>query len=259
MTPKRYPQIADDLRMRILSGELPAGSQLPTQAELMKTYRTSLMTVRRAYDELTREGLIESKDKIGVFVRTYHRYRLEISGQSGPVGFSPTFPSLASRLLTELAGPDRPLNQTVEIRRVTPGRDIAHRLTHPDQGTLLRHTVFYAGDARVSFADGYFPAGLVAGSDLEKPEPLDSIFAVLDDLAVPPYRLVNEVLIRNATAHERAEMGWPSSMYVLAQICTTYTAADEPIYVWESILPGDRWILAEEQYRDKMPAIRAVC
>lgn len=259
MTRKRYPEIADDLRIRILSGELTPGSQLPTQVELMAAYKTTLMTIRRAIDELVREGLIETRDKIGVFVRKNHRYKLEIrSGGNSPVGFTPSFPSLASRLLDELSGPDRPLSQTVAIRRVIPAREITDRLKAPGEEALLRHTVFYAGKDPVSFADGYFPPGLVAGSDLEKAEPIDSIFAVLDGLQLDPHELINEVLIRNATAAERAEMHWPTSMFVLVQICTTYTAQGTPVYCWESVLPGDRWILAERQYRDT-PRVRAAC
>lgn len=258
MTRKRYPEIAHDLRERILSGELTPGARLPTQPELQAEYKASLMTVRRALDELAREGLVESKDKVGVFVRKHHRYRLTINPRGGPAGFSPSFPSLASRLLDELAAPDRPLSQTVEVRRATPTREIGERLQMPGKEMLLRHAVFYAGKDSISFADGYFPPSLVAGSDLEKAEPLDSIFAVLDGLQLDPHELVNEVLVRNATACERAEMRWPTGMFVLVQICTTYTAQGRPVYCWESVLPGDRWILAERQYRD-VPRVRAAC
>lgn len=259
MTRKRYPEIADDLRIRITSGELTPGAQLPAQPELQAEYKASLMTIRRALDELVREGLLETKDKVGVFVRDQRRYRLEVNTHGGPVGFSPSFPSLASRLLQEVSAPDRPLSQTVEIRRPRPASHVADRLRLRDGGgTLLRHTVFYAGPDRISFADGYFPTELVAGSDLERAEPIHSIFAVLDGLRMDPYEVVNEVLIRHASALERAEMRWPANMYVLVQICTTYTAAGQPVYCWESVLPGDRWILAERQYRDDVQSVRAI-
>lgn len=256
MTRKRYPEIADDLRIRILSGELTPGSQLPTQVELMAEYKTTLMTIRRAIDELAKEGLVASKDKIGVFVRDRRRYRLEIN-RTGPQGFSPSFPSLASRLLTGMASPDRALSQTVAIRQAVPGPEVVERLRLTDRRTLLRHSVFYAGQEPVSFANGHFPAQMVAGSDLELPEPLDSIFVVLDGLQLNPYELVNEFIIRNATPAERAEMHWPSSMSVLVQVCTTYTEAGLPVYYWESVLPGDRLLLAERQYRDAPTEVRA--
>ncbi len=258
MTRKRYPQIADDLRVRILSGELTPGTQLPVQTELEVEYRASTMTIRRALDELAKEGLIYTVDKVGVFVRNQQRHRLEIKPHGGPIGFSPSFPSLASRLLGEVASLDRPLSQTVEVRRVSAPAAVAERLRIKDEDTVLRHTVFWAGQDRISFADGYYPAALVGGSDIEKPEPLESIFEILDRLRLDPYELVNELLIRNATATERAEMHWPANMYVLVQISTTYTAAGLPVYCWESVLPGDRWILAERQYRDSVQSVRAI-
>lgn len=249
MTRKRYPQIADDLRVRILSGELTPGTQLPVQTDLEAEYRASTQTVRNALAVLAKEGLIYSIDKIGVFVRDQHRYRLEVRDR-GPTGFSPPFPSLASRLLAELAKPDQPLVQTIEIRRGTPSREILDRLNITDEPVMTRHQVFYAEDQPISFANGYYPAGLVAGSALERAEPVDSVFDVLDDLQSDPHELVNEILIRNATALERQEMHWPSGMFVLVQICTTHTMQGRPVYCWESVLPGDRWILAERQYRD---------
>lgn len=55
-----YRQIADDLRSRIASGQLPAGSDVPTEAELAETWQTSRGPVRNALAVLSREGLIET-------------------------------------------------------------------------------------------------------------------------------------------------------------------------------------------------------
>lgn len=67
--PPRYRQIADDLRARIESGEFPPGSQLPTKAELMVSYRVALTTVNNAIGVLRELGLAETRQGRGMYSR----------------------------------------------------------------------------------------------------------------------------------------------------------------------------------------------
>ncbi|MBT7597919.1 MAG: winged helix-turn-helix transcriptional regulator, partial [Gemmatimonadetes bacterium] len=53
-------QIVRQLRSRILTGELAAGDALPSIRGLAKQLRVSVITVDRAYDRLSQEGLIGS-------------------------------------------------------------------------------------------------------------------------------------------------------------------------------------------------------
>ncbi|MEU6785194.1 GntR family transcriptional regulator [Nonomuraea angiospora] len=57
----RYELIADDLRNEIVSGALPVGSQLPSEAELAERYRAARGTVRQAVAVLAAEGLLGSR------------------------------------------------------------------------------------------------------------------------------------------------------------------------------------------------------
>ncbi|MFI6740714.1 GntR family transcriptional regulator [Nonomuraea sp. NPDC050451] len=57
----RYELIADDLRNEIVSGALPVGSQLPSEAELAERYRAARGTVRQAVAVLAAEGLVGSR------------------------------------------------------------------------------------------------------------------------------------------------------------------------------------------------------
>lgn len=63
-----YERIAADLRARIRSGELPAGSKLPTRQELAVAYGVSLQPVVAALRELEYEGLVAGHQGKGVFV-----------------------------------------------------------------------------------------------------------------------------------------------------------------------------------------------
>lgn len=53
-----YYQLAQQLRGAIESGELPAGSLLPSERELMQQHRLSRNTVRQALDLLAKDGLL---------------------------------------------------------------------------------------------------------------------------------------------------------------------------------------------------------
>ena len=66
--PPRYRTIAEDLRRRIESGELPAGAQLPNEDKLVENYRASRNTVRQAIRWLINRRLVESRPGQGTFV-----------------------------------------------------------------------------------------------------------------------------------------------------------------------------------------------
>ncbi|MDX3101090.1 GntR family transcriptional regulator [Nonomuraea angiospora] len=56
-----YVRIAQDIRSRILQGDPPAGTMLPSEASLARTYGVARGTVRQAVAELERSGLVASE------------------------------------------------------------------------------------------------------------------------------------------------------------------------------------------------------
>lgn len=65
-----YQQVADDLRRRIASAELPVGSAIPSTAKLSKAYEVSITVVRAAVAQLRAQGLLVGQPGKGVFVRS---------------------------------------------------------------------------------------------------------------------------------------------------------------------------------------------
>jgi len=53
-----YEQITSQIKGLIMSGELPSGEPLPSIRLLAKELRISVITTKRAYEELEREGFI---------------------------------------------------------------------------------------------------------------------------------------------------------------------------------------------------------
>lgn len=63
-----YDQIVSQIKNQIMSGELTEGEALPSMRVLAKELRISVITTKRAYEELEREGFIVSMTGKGSFV-----------------------------------------------------------------------------------------------------------------------------------------------------------------------------------------------
>ena len=63
-----FRQIMQQIQRAIATGKLPVGSQLPAVRTLAETLVINPNTVARSYQELIREGLLESRAGRGVFV-----------------------------------------------------------------------------------------------------------------------------------------------------------------------------------------------
>lgn len=63
-------QIVDAVRMRIATGELEAGAQVPSVRGLAQQLTINPNTVAKAYAELTSEGWLEARQGLGLYVAT---------------------------------------------------------------------------------------------------------------------------------------------------------------------------------------------
>lgn len=63
-----YQQIVDQVRAKILSGELRPGEPLPSMRQLAADLMTSMITTKRAYQELELTGLIQTRPGLGTYV-----------------------------------------------------------------------------------------------------------------------------------------------------------------------------------------------
>jgi len=63
-----YQQIVDQVAAKVAAGDWPAGHALPSIRELASASQVSVITVKRAYLELERAGLIVTRHGKGSFV-----------------------------------------------------------------------------------------------------------------------------------------------------------------------------------------------
>ena len=73
-----YEQITRQLRAKIVSGELAAGQALPSMRLLARELRISVITTKRAYEELEREGLIVTQTCCRFYACNFQKYRHQL-------------------------------------------------------------------------------------------------------------------------------------------------------------------------------------
>ncbi len=68
-----YEQISSQIKAMIIKGELSEGEVLPSIRGLAKDLQISVITTKRAYDELEKEGFIETMQGKGSFVAVQNK------------------------------------------------------------------------------------------------------------------------------------------------------------------------------------------
>ena len=63
-----YEQITSQIKEMIMNGELTTGDPIPSMRSLARTIHVSVITVQKAYEDLQRDGFIETTVGRGSFV-----------------------------------------------------------------------------------------------------------------------------------------------------------------------------------------------
>ncbi len=105
-----YRQVVRQVTDAIAGGRLKPGDKLPSHRDLAEQLVIAPLTVKKAYDELEREGLIETQRGRGTFVSE----RLPVAG---PRERRERLRDAAQRLVSQAAIAGVPLSQVVELLR----------------------------------------------------------------------------------------------------------------------------------------------
>lgn len=114
---KKYEEIAQDIYKDIASGKYKPGSQLAFEKDMCAHYGVSRITVKRAVDELVKQGLVVKRRGAGTFVKGVQEEDVDnvsMCGQFG--GFTNTYQGR---------------NVSAEIKRfeiIHPEKDVAEKL-----------------------------------------------------------------------------------------------------------------------------------
>jgi GntR family transcriptional regulator len=242
-----YHQLAEILRSQIRSGELPPGTQMPTEAELSDSYGASRNTVRLALTTLRNEGLITSAQGKGSFVRLKPpmRYYGSLNG------------SRSKRLEADRRRDT--FAQQVEAQGKTPGQAITvdvvsaeqeiidHLHLGPGDTVVVRRRVMYADNEPVQLGDSYYPHEIVHNTKIMNPADIvEGTDQVLEDNGHTPTRYEDEITWRMPSSEEATKLHLSPGTPVGRLLRTTFDQDDRPVEVYLVILPGDRHVLFYE-------------
>ena len=72
-----YDQVTKQIKAQIISGDLTEGEALPSIRKLAKDLQISVITTKRAYEELEKEGFIDTVGGKGCFVAMQNKELLK--------------------------------------------------------------------------------------------------------------------------------------------------------------------------------------
>jgi GntR family transcriptional regulator len=240
-----YRKIADDLRARILSGELPAGEKLRSENELKDDYATTRVTVRKALALLKADGLVISEQGRGVFVRPRPNVQMLTTGAN----FRQRRDAGVSNFNAEAAAQGlRPEQRILSVDTVAAPADVASRLGL-DEGAdvIVRRRAFFVNDEPMQLVDGYYPAALFAGTEVAELRRIrGGVSRLIEDPEGPVKQritqFVEDLEIRMPTPAETDALKIPPGVPLARVLRTAHTSAGRTVEVLDSRVPCDRHV-----------------
>lgn len=235
----KYLQIANHIREQILRGDLPAGTEVPSERQLADDWKVARPTATKALQALRQQGLVETRVGQGTFVLDvqahrparyrYHRYR-ERGAQ---------YAADKSLEITGAGVVDAP-DYVAE----------ALRLDHPAQAMMRRRVISREGRGPVEIATSWWEPDLA---------PVAPRLLVRESLGgIGSVRYVESVTGRHAsyardkasgrlaTDDEARALNLLSPAAVLVVRHTVYDQDDRPMEFAEAIYPPDVWTVEQE-------------
>jgi GntR family phosphonate transport system transcriptional regulator len=198
-----WRQIANQLRADIAAGVNQPGAQLPTEAEMSARFGVNRHTVRRALEELSRDGLVRVEQGRGSFVaEDVLDYAVEARTR---------FSQWIRKHNREPSGRVLRLQEVAADQRVATGLQI-----RPGSRVVLLERLGLADDRPVSLSRHYFPVARLPGIQAAL-QATPSITEALQAVGIDDYlRLQTRVTARMPTPHEADLLRTARSRPVLA-------------------------------------------
>jgi len=163
----QYQRLASLLRHRIAKGEYPLGAQLPAMTQLADDLGVAVVTVRQAYELLSREGLIRSQRGVGTHV----------AALPANVG------DLALAINDTFAAPQALAFEILEVRhRAAVPQELLGAGDRPaDENVCVRKLHTYSGEP-FCYAEIYVPTPVFEALPRDAARKRKLLAAVLDEL-----------------------------------------------------------------------------
>ncbi len=240
----KYQRIADALRRQIKNGEYQPGDQLPAETALLDRFRDefgtlSLPTLRQAIGVLRAEGLLESQQGIGTFVKADRRLQRRSRKRYGRARADKQLLTshLAHKIISAGQGS-------------VPGDIAAVTDFQPGDQVVIRRRLLRDKDTGQpeELGASYVPASIAAGTYLEETDVVPkALFLCVEELSGKRYtRARDRWTVRPATAEESGLLDLAPGTALVHLVHTAYADDGEILEVSESVWPADRVIIFDD-------------
>lgn len=223
-----YIQLKKALQSAISNGLFQQGERIPTEPELSERYNVSRITVRKAVEELTREGYLTKRQGKGTFV-SHSKIGRKIEHV---MGFTAACKAngLSSRstvTVKELVVPDSGLVQAL-------------RLTEGEKAIYIQRKR-YAGDSPLMLENNYYPE---ARFSFLMDEPLEgSLYDLLRDKygidPIQPGETTLEIVLADENQARLLETSIGKPLFYMKTMI--YDQHGLPVHVGKQYIIGDRY------------------
>jgi GntR family transcriptional regulator len=230
-----YRWLAETLREDISQGIYKPGDTLPTEHELMRRYVLSSTTVRRAVQDLVREGLIYRQAGKGTFVKRskIEEHLLHLT-------------SFAEEMQSRNIKPNFKL---VQAKSLVPPTDIARVLGLARQEQVFYiERIQYANRELIALAQGYWRGDIgekLAQQDLNE----ISLYETLEQqFHIPLVEAEESIGAVSATTDVARKLKIRKSAPLLARHRLTFTSEMRPVEYTTTLYRADRY-----EYKVRLP------
>ena len=213
----RHEQISDIIREQILSADLAANDQLPSENQLLKQFKVSRITVRRALQTLEAEGFIFRRQGLGAFVAD-HRV------QQGLVRLTDFVEDMAQAGLN-------PTSKVIDFAQENASAEVSAALGISEGKKVCRLDRLRLGNGNpIAFDCTWLPVfygQLLEDYDLKE----DTIYRILEkEYEIPIMRGKYRLAAVNASKQvaEILEVPQRSALFLIERV--SLTSNDKPVY-----------------------------
>lgn len=268
MAQPKFRQVADDLKRKIESGALAAGTRLPNDVELIEAYGESRNTIRDAINWLALWELVERKAGQGTFVVRRIKPIVTTLSQDPETGWAGGDASSAyleyldflEREKKQALGTEPGDPQLMPIaRKTTPSVKLApapeyvaeRLLVAPGTQVVERHQEFWVDQTPWSIQTTFYPLELVERGAKDLMKATDFVSGELTyitesaELARCGYRV--RIMFRKPSTDEAKFFQLPTSVDSVHVVSVVRTAYEDrpgrgpyPFRANFSVFPGDR-------------------
>jgi DNA-binding GntR family transcriptional regulator len=234
----KYLQIANNLRDRILGGELQPGDEVPSERQLSADWGVSRPTATRALETMRVWGLVQARQGSGTYVM-----------DQGPLNRRARERYVKSRQTGRIYGPGERA-EIVAAEWAEAPEYVRDALNLPAGSQAVRRKrVIYSADAPVEVSQSWFAPTVAEDAprllDVARIKP-GTIAYVESATGRSVQYARDKIAARLASPDERASLNLEQPAAVMVVRHVVYDTRDEPLEFAESVYPQGRWAFEEE-------------